>query len=65
MKRAFIVLFFLMSLFFKAHSEDIKRPNIYNVQRAIEALNKAVIYDSTPSPVVITFSYKKTLPSRL
>lgn len=39
MKRAFIVLFFLMSLFFKAHSEDIKRPNIYNVQRAIEALN--------------------------
>ena len=37
MKRAFIVLFFLMSLFFKAHSEDIKRPNIYNVQRAIEA----------------------------
>lgn len=26
---------------------------------------KAVIYDSTPSPVVITFSYKKTLPSRL
>lgn len=28
-----------MSLFFKAHSEDIKRPNIYNVQRAIEALN--------------------------
>ena len=39
MKRAFIVLFFLMSLFFKAHSEDIKRPNIYNVQRAIEALD--------------------------
>lgn len=39
MKRAFIVLFLLMSLFFKAHSEDIKRPNIYNVQRAIEALN--------------------------
>lgn len=39
MKRAFIVLFFLMSLVFKAHSEDIKRPNIYNVQRAIEALN--------------------------
>lgn len=39
MKRAFIVLFFLMSLFYKAHSEDIKRPNIYNVQRAIEALN--------------------------
>lgn len=39
MKRAFIVLLFLLSLVFKAHSEDIKRPNIYNVQRAIEALN--------------------------
>jgi len=35
------------------------------IGRAFEYLFKAVIYDSTPILVVITFSYKKTLPSRI
>lgn len=39
MKRIFITLVLLISLIFEVYSEDLNRPNIYNVQRAIEAIN--------------------------